>query len=291
MFLQQLINGLTIGSTYALVAIGFSMVFGVIKLTNFANGSLYMLGAYLSLMLYLLTGNFVVAFLLSLILTGTAGYCLERFALRYLRKKHAPNLSALITTLGMSMIMDNFVMLFFGSETKSFPNKLDLGRFYIGNAVVSWTQVIILAVAFILMTVLSLIVYKTKLGKAMLSTSQNMEAAKLMGVNINGVISFTFICSGVLACISGTMVGMYYQAIDSTMGAMIGMKIFASAILGGVGMLPGAVVGGLCMGVIETIVAGYMSSGYRDAIAFTVLIVILLFRPVGLFGKKQINKV
>lgn len=177
------------------------------------------------------------------------------------------------------------------SETKSFPNKLDLGRFYIGNAVVSWTQVIILAVAFILMTVLSLIVYKTKLGKAMLSTSQNMEAAKLMGVNINGVISFTFICSGVLACISGTMVGMYYQAIDSTMGAMIGMKIFASAILGGVGVLPGAVVGGLCMGVIETIVAGYMSSGYRDAIAFTVLIVILLFRPVGLFGKKQINKV
>lgn len=118
MFLQQLINGLTIGSTYALVAIGFSMVFGVIKLTNFANGSLYMLGAYLSLMLYLLTGNFVVAFLLSLILTGTAGYCLERFALRYLRKKHAPNLSALITTLGMSMIMDNFVMLFFGSECR-----------------------------------------------------------------------------------------------------------------------------------------------------------------------------
>ncbi|MCI8836897.1 MAG: branched-chain amino acid ABC transporter permease [Hungatella sp.] len=291
MLLQQIINGITIGSTYALVAIGFTMVFGVLELTNFANGSLYMLGAYLSLMLYLATGNFWVSFAGSIILTGAAGYLIERLALRHLRQKGAPKLSALITTLGMSMLLDNLVMICFGSESKPFPNKLDFGRFTIGSAVVSYTQVIILAVACILMLILSLVVYKTKLGKAMRCTAQNMEAARLMGINTNQIIAMTFVIAGALACISGTLVGMYYSSIDVSMGSMIGMKIFASAILGGVGVLPGAVVGGLCMGILETVVAGFVSSGYRDAIAFTVLIVVLLFRPSGLFGKKQINKV
>ena len=200
-------------------------------------------------------------------------------------------MSALITTLGMSMLLDNLVMICFGSESKPFPNKLDFGRFTIGSAVVSYTQVIILAVACILMLILSLVVYKTKLGKAMRCTAQNMEAARLMGINTNQIIAMTFVIAGALACISGTLVGMYYSSIDVSMGSMIGMKIFASAILGGVGVLPGAGVGGLCMGILETVVAGFVSSGYRDAIAFTVLIVVLLFRPSGLFGKKQINKV
>lgn len=291
MLLQQIVNGITIGSTYALVAIGFTMVFGVLELTNFASGSLYMLGAYLSLMLYLATGNFWLSFGGSILLTGLAGFALERFALRRLRKQGAPKLSALITTLGMSMVMDNLIMICFGSESKSFPNKLDFGRFTVGGAVISYTQVIILTVACILMLILSVVVYKTKLGKAMRSTAQNMEAAKLMGINTNQIIAMTFVIAGILACISGTLVGMYYQTIDVTMGSMIGMKIFASAILGGVGVLPGAVIGGLCMGVLETLVAGFISSGYRDAIAFSVLIVVLLFRPTGLFGKKQINKV
>lgn len=291
MLLQQIINGITIGSTYALVAIGFTMVFGVLELTNFANGSLYMLGAYLSLMLYLATGSFWASFAGSIILTGLAGYLIERLALRRLRVKGAPKLSALITTLGMSMLLDNLIMLFFGSESKPFPNKLDFGRFTVGGAVVSYTQVIILAVACILMLVLSVVVYKTKLGKAMRCTAQNMEAAKLMGINTNQIIAMTFVIAGSLACISGTLVGMYYSSIDVSMGSMIGMKIFASAILGGVGVLPGAVVGGLCMGILETVVAGFISSGYRDAIAFTVLIVVLLFRPSGLFGRKRINKV
>ncbi len=292
MLLQQLINGLTIGSTYALVSIGFTMVFGVLELTNFANGSLYMLGAYFSLMLYNATGHhFFLAFFLSIILTGIAGYCLDQFALRRLRNKNAPKLAGLITTLGMSMIFDNGIMLVFGSESKSFPNQFNFGRIYIGNTIVSWTQIIIMVTAFALMAILSVVVYKTKLGKAMRSTSQNVEAAKLMGININSVIAFTFVISGVLACISGTMVGMYYQSVDVNMGAMIGMKTFASAIMGGVGVLPGAVVGGLAIGVIETIAAGYISTGYRDAIAFTVLIIVLLFKPNGLFGRKQINKV
>lgn len=292
MLLQQLINGLTIGSTYALVSIGFTMVFGVLELTNFANGSLYMLGAYFTLVLYNATGHhFFLAFFLSIALTGAAGFCLDHFALRRLRKTNAPKLAGLITTLGMSMVFDNGIMLVFGSESKAFPNQFDFGRIYIGNVIISWTQIIILVTAFVLMAILSVVVYKTKLGKAMRSTAQNVEAARLMGININSIIAFTFIISGVLACISGTLVGMYYQTVDVNMGAMIGMKTFASAILGGVGVLPGAVVGGLLIGVIETIAAGYISTGYRDAIAFTVLIVVLLFKPNGLFGHKQIHKV
>ena len=286
MFLQQLINGITIGSIYALVSIGFTMVFGVLELTNFANGSLYMLGAYLSLMLYTSTRMpFFLAFFLSILLTGAAGFLLDRIALRRLRNKKAPKLTALITTLGMSMIFDNFIMLVFGSETKSFPNQFNFGSFEVCGAVISWVQIIIL------MLMLSFVVYKTKIGKAMLCTAQNAEAARLMGINVNSIIAFTFIISGVLACISGNLVGMYYQTVSVTMGASVGMKTFASAILGGVGVLPGAMVGGLLVGIIETFAAGYISSGYRDAIAFLVLIVVLLFKPSGLFGSKQINKV
>jgi len=268
------------------------MVFGVLELTNFANGSLYMLGAYLSLMLYSATGmNAFLAFFISIILTGGVGYLLDRLALRRLRNKKAPKLTGLITTLGMSMIIDNTIMLAFGSETKPFPNHFDFGRIEIGSVVISWVQIIILATALTLMLILSFVVYKTKIGKAMRCTSQNAEAARLMGISVNRVIAFTFIISGVLACISGNLVGMYYQTVDITMGASIGMKTFASAILGGVGVLPGAMVGGLVVGVIETFAAGYISSGYRDAISFVVLILVLLIKPSGLFGSKQINKV
>lgn len=193
--------------------------------------------------------------------------------------------------LGMSMIIDNTIMLAFGSETKPFPNHFDFGRIEIGSVVISWVQIIILATALTLMLILSFVVYKTKIGKAMRCTSQNAEAARLMGISVNRVIAFTFIISGVLACISGNLVGMYYQTVDITMGASIGMKTFASAILGGVGVLPGAMVGGLVVGVIETFSAGYISSGYRDAISFVVLILVLLIKPSGLFGSKQINKV
>lgn len=246
----------------------------------------------LSLMLYSATGmNAFLAFFISIILTGGVGYLLDRLALRRLRNKKAPKLTGLITTLGMSMIIDNTIMLAFGSETKPFPNHFDFGRIEIGSVVISWVQIIILATALTLMLILSFVVYKTKIGKAMRCTSQNAEAARLMGISVNRVIAFTFIISGVLACISGNLVGMYYQTVDITMGASIGMKTFASAILGGVGVLPGAMVGGLVVGVIETFSAGYISSGYRDAISFVVLILVLLIKPSGLFGSKQINKV
>ena len=278
MLLQQFINGITIGSTYALVAIGFTMIFGVLELTNFSNSSLYMFGAYVTWLLYGVGMNFFVAFALS-------------FALRLLRKRHAPKLSGLITTLGMSMVIDNAIMVFCGTDSKSFENHLDFGKVYIGNAIISWTQIIILIVGFSLMIALSILVYRTKIGKAMTAIAQNQDAAKLMGIDTNKVIALTFVISGVLACIAGTMVAMYYRSIETTMGSLIGTKIFAAAILGGVGILPGAMVGGILLGIVETMVSAYISTGYRDAISFTILIVVLLFMPNGMFGKKAINKV
>lgn len=292
MFFQQLVNGITIGCTYALVAIGFTMVFGILELVNFANSSLYMMGAYITLMVYLgMGGHFLIAFVISMVLTGLIGYSVDRFGLRRLRARKAPRLAGLITTVGMSTIMDNVILLFFGSENKSFPNLLDFGSFTVGGVIISWMQIIILAIAICLMAMLSILVYKTKIGKSMRAVAQNADAARLMGINISAVISITFIISAILATIAGVLVGMYYQSIDPNIGNAIGTKTFASAVLGGVGVLPGAMVGGLLVGIIETIGASYISSGYRDVFAFVILILVLLIKPSGLFGKNKINKV
>lgn len=293
MFLQQLVNGITIGGTYALVAIGYSMVFGVLGLINFANGSIYMLGCYMTLMIYInmLSSSFWLSFGLSVILTGMVGYCVDRFGLRRLRKKNVPKVTALITTLGISQVIEHGVRIFFGSETKPFPNKIDFGYIQVGSAQINSGQIIILCTSLTLMILLSLLVYKTKLGKAMLAVSQNADASKLMGINVNGIISLTFIISSALAAIAGVMVGMYYQSVDASMGFSVGMKTLASAVLGGVGVLPGAMVGGLLMGVFESLGASYVSSGYRDAISFAILIIVILVKPAGLFGQKQTNKV
>jgi len=293
MFIQQIVNGLTIGSTYALIAIGFSMIFSILELINFANGSVYMVGAYVSLMFIGMLGTryAVLAIILALIVNGAVGFILEKVALSGLRKKNAPKLSALISTLGMAIFLDNFVLVTFGATSKTYPNLLDFGKYYIGDVIINSTQMIIFAVACVMMGMLSYIVYFTKTGKSMSATAQNLEAARLMGININRIISLTFVISGVLAGISGAMYGMNYQVLETGIGARIGVKVFASAILGGVGSLPGAVVGGLSIGILETMAAGYISSGYRDSISFVVLITVLLIRPSGILGKKQINKV
>ena len=187
MLLQQFINGITIGSTYALVAIGFTMIFGVLELTNFSNSSLYMFGAYMTWLLYGVGMNFFVAFALSIALTGLLGFSIDRFALRLLRKRHAPKLSGLITTLGMSMVIDNAIMVFCGTDSKSFENHLDFGKVYIGNAIISWTQIIILIVGFSLMIALSILVYRTKIGKAMTASARNLEAAHVRDQRRSGV--------------------------------------------------------------------------------------------------------
>ncbi len=292
MFLQQLFNGLTIGSTYALVTIGFSLIFGILRLMNFANGAVFVLGAYFTLMIYTrITGNFVIALLASIALTGAVGFCIDRFALRTLRRKRAPRLAPMITTMGIATIIENFILNFFGSETKAVPYAPNFGFFDIGNAHIGYFQLLILGVGIVLMILVSLLVYRTKLGKAMLATSQNQMAAALMGINVQGVIAFTFFLSAVLSSISGTIVGMYYRNIDITLSAAMGSKTFAAAVVGGIGNIPGAIVGGLVVGVVETLGASYISTAYRDAIAFAILIVMLLVRPNGFFGKKDIVKV
>lgn len=292
MFFQQLVNGLTIGSTYALVAIGFSMVFGVLELTNFANGSFYILGAYLTLtFMTAFYGNFYIAFLLSIVATGCVGALMDRVTLRPMRKKGAPGIAAVIATIGFSEIINNSALVFFGTETKPFPNIFKLGKIKVGGVIITYLQIIIFVVAVILMLVLSILVYRTKIGKAMQATAQNTSAARLMGINVNHIITFTFFIGTLLAAVAGTLVAMYVESVSVSLSSAISMKTFAAAVLGGVGSLPGAMIGGVLLGLVETIVAGYVSSGYRDAIAFIILIVVLIFRPAGLLGKKVQSKV
>ena len=291
MFLQQFINGLTIGSVYALVAIGYSLVFGVLRLINFSNGSLYMLGAYLMLIFYnLLGGSVIPAVIIAILLAGCSGFLVDFVALRPLRKRNAPRMAALISTLGVGTVIDNSIQIWVGTETRPFPNFLSSERFTIGTTVISYSQVLIFLLSAALMIILSLIVYRTKVGKSMRAVSQNAVCARLMGINVKLVISGTFMASAILACFSGILVGAYYQNINPTMGFSVGMKTFAAAVLGGVGSLPGSMLGGIIVGLSETFGASYISSGYRDAIAFAILIIVLLVKPSGIFGKASAEK-
>lgn len=291
MFLQQLLNGLTIGCIYSLVAIGYSLVFGVLRLINFANGAVYMLGAYL--MFILVTYAIIpvgLAFAISLLLIGIVGFLIDFVGLRPLRAKNAPRLTGLISTLGIGTFIENAIQVWVGTETKHFPSILPTGRIELGNAVLSYTQIFIFIICVILMASTSLIVYKTKIGKSMLAVSQNATCAKLMGINVKLIIAGTFTVAAILACFSGVLVGSYYQNIDTTMSFTVGMKTFAAAVLGGVGSLPGAVIGGIIVGLSEAIGASYISAGYRDAFAFGILIIVLLVKPSGILGKQSIDK-
>lgn len=291
MLLQQIVNGLTIGSVYALVAIGYSLVFGVLRLINFSNGSLYMLGAYLMLIFYRLFGGAVLpSIIIAIVLAGLSGFLVDFIALRPLRARNAPRMAGLISTLGIGTVIDNSIQIWVGTETRPFPNFMNFGKLNIGNAVISYSQIIIFLISLLLMGILSLVVYKTKVGKSMRAVSQNAMCSKLMGINVKLVISGTFMLSAILACCSGILVGAYYQNIDTTMGFSVGMKTFAAAVLGGVGSLPGAMLGGIIVGVAETIGASYINSGYRDAISFAILIIVLLVKPSGIFGRASANK-
>ena len=291
MFLQQLFNGIALGSTYALVAIGYSLVFGVLRIINFANGALYMLGAYLVFVLFsAMHGHLAAAIALSLLATAGLGFCVDFIGLRKLRRDNAPKMSGLISTMGIATVIENAIQIWIGTETKQFPNFLYIGRVRIGGAIVSSTQIFVFLISLALMAIFSLVVYKTKIGRSMRAVSQNLTTAQLMGINVKLVISGTFMVSGLLAAVAGTLVGSYYQAIDTLMSSSVGMKTFAAAVLGGVGSLPGAMVGGLLVGVAESIGASYISSGYRDAIAFAILVAVILIKPSGIFGKKIVEK-
>lgn len=295
MFWQQIVNGVTIGSTYALVTIGFNMIYGVLELTNFAHSSFYMLGAYLLLTsmgwIGMRPAGFAVSLIGAIAVCGVLSALMDRVFLRSIREKKGAAISALLCTVGVQTCINNAILAIFGAETKSLPNVFGLGKLTIGSVVISWMQIIIVIAALVIMTVLSFVIYRTKFGSAMRAVSQNSNAARMMGIRVGSIITGTFFISAAVSTIAGAMVGMYYQAIDVNMATSVGSKAFAAAVLGGIGEMPGAVLGGFLIGIVETLVAGYISSGYRDAIAFAILIIVLAVRPQGLLGKKVATKV
>ena len=295
LFGQQLINGITLGSVYALIAVGYTMVYGVIELINFAHGEVYMMGAFFSFTMVTSLGlNFWVAFPVTVILCAILGVLLDIVAYRPLRR--APRLAALITAIGMSLFLQNFALIIWGSQIKSFPSStlpevFSHSAIIMGEIIISWLQIFILVVAMGMMAALHAIIHYTKVGTAMRAIAQDKVTASLMGINVNRVISFTFAVGSAMGGVAGILVGMYYNAIWPTMGYIAGIKAFAAAVLGGIGSVPGAMLGGGILGMAEVLGAGYISSAYRDGIAYAVMILVIIFKPSGLLGKSTIQKV
>lgn len=291
MFWAQLINGLTLGSTYALIALGYTMVYGIIQLINFAHGEIYMFGAFVGLYLVTVAGfNLFFALLGAMLFCMLLGIVVEKVAYRPLRGKSS-RLSALISAIGVSIFLSTFMALLRGTNTTRYPEILTSHTYQIGTVEVSSLQIIILVVSALLMVGLQLMIQKTRIGKAMRACSEDLDASYLMGINVNRIISFTFAIGSALAAAGGVMVGLYYNAVWPYMGTMAGLKAFAAAVLGGIGSVPGAMVGGLSLGVMEIFGVAYLSSSYKDAIAFAVLILVLIIRPQGIMGRKISKKV
>ena len=288
--IQQLINGVSLGSVYALIALGYTMVYGIIKLINFAHGDIYMVGAYVGFFAITM-GHLSIfpALVVSMVVTGLLGVVVERLAYKPLR--HAPRISILITAIGVSFLLEYVSMYFVSPTPRTFPAVFEAAGLSIGGFVVNGQQLLIFAITFLLMVLLSYIVQRTKIGKAMRAVSFDTETAQLMGIDADRVISVTFGIGSALAAAAGVLVGVYYNSIDPLMGIMPGLKAFVAAVLGGIGVIPGAMAGGLILGVVESLVSGFLSSTFRDAAAFAILILVLLLRPSGIFGKHTQEKV
>jgi branched-chain amino acid transport system permease protein len=319
-FLQQLINGISLGAIYSLIALGYTMVYGVLKLINFAHGDVYMVGAFMGY--YIANGlgvrgaqalgqgadgliargllgsgtmepsliTALVVMLLAMAICAALGVIIERFAYRPVRKYS--RLTALITAIGVSLLLENGGQVVFGADPKFFPElfyKRNINLF--GGASVNSADIIVFVIALILMIGLQLVVFRTKTGRAMRAVSFNLQSAKLMGINTDRIIMFTFALGSALAAAAGVLVAIRIPRIDPLMGILVGLKAFVAAVLGGIGNIPGAVLGGLLIGITETMVVGYLSPTYKDAVAVAILILILLFRPSGLLGSVAQEKV
>lgn len=289
-FGQQLINGISLGSIYALIALGYTMVYGIIRLINFAHGDIYMVGAYAGFFATaVLKLSFIPALLFSMAAAGMLGIIIERIAYRPLR--NAPKIAILITAIGVSLLIEYSTMLLVSPQPRTFPAIFTADIYHIAGLVINSQQVLILVVSLLLMVTLTYVVQQTKMGKAMRAVSFDTDAARLMGIDVDRVISFTFGIGSALAAAAGVLVGIYYNSIDPLMGIMPGLKAFVAAVIGGIGNIPGAMLGGTILGIIEALVSGFWSSTFRDAVAFGILIVILLLRPAGLLGKNIREKV
>ena len=292
MFTQQLINGITVGGIYALIALGYTMVYGILKIVNFAHGDVFMIGSFLGLLLVRSAGMpCYVAFPLAAAATAVVGILIERVAYRPIRMHGADALAILISALGVSIFLENFAQLVWGTETHSYVKFVEKKTYKFGGITLSNIQIGVIILCIALMLILYLVVNKTKIGVAMRATSQSIVSAQLMGINTEKIISLTFGVGSALACVAGILVGTYYDAVYPLVGYSYGLKAFAAAILGGIGSIPGAMLGGFLFGIVETLGAGYISAGYKDAFAFGILILVLIFRPSGLLGKKHVDKV
>jgi branched-chain amino acid transport system permease protein len=300
MFLQQLINGLTVGSVYALIALGYSMVYGILELINFAHGEIYMLGAYLGIIFlafftaigltaYNLPLSLILTFVLSIIFCSSYGYTIEKIAYKPLR--NAPRLSPLISAIGVSIFLQNYVMLTQGATDKVFPALFGVAGFQFMSVRMTYLQLFIILSSIVTTITLRLFVRKTRMGKAMRAVAQDKTMASLVGINIDTIISLTFIIGSGLAAVAGLMVAMYYGLVNYSIGYIAGIKAFTAAVLGGIGSIRGAMFGGLLLGLVESLGGSYISGEYKDAYAFVILIIILLVKPGGLFGKSDLEKV
>ncbi|GAD46203.1 ABC-type branched-chain amino acid transport system, permease components [Streptococcus anginosus T5] len=288
--LQQLVNGLILGSVYALLALGYTMVYGIIKLINFAHGDIYMMGAFMGYFLInSLHLNFFIALILAMVGTAALGVLVEFLAYRPLR--NSTRIAALITAIGVSFFLEYVMVYFVGANTRSFPQVIETVRYNFGPISLTNIQLMILVISLILMVLLQVIVQKTKMGKAMRAVSVDSDAAQLMGINVNRTISFTFALGSALAGAAGVLIALYYNSLEPLMGMTPGLKSFVAAVLGGIGIIPGAALGGFVIGLLETFATAFGMSDFRDAIVYGILILILLVRPAGILGKNVKEKV
>jgi len=302
LFIQQLINGLTLGAIYGLIAIGYTMVYGIIGMINFAHGDIYMIGAFNALIAFLVLGVFgitwvplalVLVLVVAVAVTAAYGWTVERVAYRPLRG--STRLAPLISAIGMSIILQNYVQLLQGARNKPMQNILGGGFRLMSeggfNVEVRYLQIGIVALTIVLMAGFTLLITRTALGRAQRATEQDRRMAALLGVNVDRTISLTFVIGAALAAVAGMMVLLYYGQIDFYIGFLVGIKAFTAAVLGGIGSLPGAMLGGVLIGLIEVMWSGYFSVDYKDVAAFGILVMVLIFRPTGLLGRPDLEKV
>jgi len=290
--LQQIVNGISLGSIYALIALGYTMVYGIIKLINFAHCDVYMIGAYVGYVCMAKLGlDFFPSLLASMLVCTLLGVVIEKIAYKPLR--NATRITALITAIGVSLFLEYTTMFFASADVRTYPPMTGFmaKTFKMGDVVISAQQILIAVITVILMVLLQLIVKKTRIGKAMRAVSLDKDAAELMGIDVDSTISFTFALGSALAGAAGILVGVYYNSINPLMGVLPGLKAFVAAVFGGIGIIPGAMLGGYLIGIIEVFVAGFGYSMYRDAVVFAILILILILRPAGLLGKNTGEKV
>ena len=286
--IQHVVNGLIVGSIYALMAIGFAMVFSLLGLINFSHGQIFMLGSFIALFVTrYISGNLFIVLFLTMVFISVVGIGVERIAIRPLRERKAARASSLITTLGVGIFIENMIIVIYGADHQSFRPPFAVRFFNIHGVFISSLDIIIVVTTLVLLILISLLMYKTKYGTVIRACSQDFEATSLMGVNVGRIIAGVFAIGSIFAAIGGILIGYYFNSVDPGMGTIVGLKGFTASVLGGTGMISGAVLGGIVLGLLESVGAAIFTAQYRDIIAFASLILILLFKPEGLLGKRK----